>query len=131
MQGSKKEAPTVLVVDDSELARESVKHSLGSAGINVIGLSSPFGFIKLIRDCSPALILVDVGLGTMNGTRLVQLGRQHAPEGCCILLYSSREDSLLAADVAASGADGFISKKTTGPALVASIKRWLVDGPRR
>jgi DNA-binding NarL/FixJ family response regulator len=131
MQGSKKESPTVLVVDDSELARESVKHSLGSAGINVIGLSSPFGFIKLIRDCSPNLILVDVGLGTMNGTRLVQLGRQHAPEGCCILLYSSREDGLLAADVSASGADGFISKKTTGPALVASIKRWLVDGPKR
>jgi CheY-like chemotaxis protein len=118
---------TVLLVDDSEIACEVVKHTLGTIGLSVVVLNSPFGFIQAIRDCSPALILVDVGLGTMNGTRLVKLGRQHAPEDCRIVLYSGRDESLLAQDIAECGADGYISKDQTGPALVAQVQHWMSE----
>lgn len=116
---------TILVVDDSEIACEAVKHTLSTAGVDVVALNSPFGFIRATREARPALILLDVGLGTVNGTKLVELGRQHAPAGCPILLYSSRATSQLQEDARSSGADGFISKSTTGPALVSTIKRWL------
>ncbi|HEX5099216.1 MAG TPA: response regulator [Polyangiaceae bacterium] len=116
---------TVLVVDDSELACETVKHTLGEAGLNVIALNSPFGFIKAIRESGPAVILVDVSLGILNGAKLVRLGRQHAPPGCSLLLYSSRDPSVLEQDVISSGADGYITKSTTGRDFVAAIDRWI------
>ncbi len=117
--------PAVLVVDDSEIACESVKHTLGGAGFEVSALNSPFGLIKAIREIQPAVILVDVGLGSVNGTRLVELARQHAPSRCSVLLYSSRESTLLETDARASGADGFITKNTTGTELVTVVRQWV------
>jgi DNA-binding response OmpR family regulator len=116
---------TVLVVDDSELACESAKHTLGGTGLAVVTLTSPFGFIKTIREHRPALILIDVGLGILNGAKLVQLGRKNADAGCVILLYSSRDSKLLEADVASSGADGYITKSTTGQAFADAVHGWL------
>jgi DNA-binding response OmpR family regulator len=117
--------PAVLVVDDSELACESVKHTLGSAGFEVSALYSPFGLIKSIRETQPSVILVDVGLGTVNGTRLVELARQHAPARCSVLLYSSRDSTLLDADARSCGADGYITKTTTGTDLVTVVRQWV------
>jgi len=116
---------TVLVVDDSEIACESVRHTLAQANVQVVTLNSPFGFIKAIRESHPSLILVDVGLGILNGAKLVQLGRRNAPPGCPILLYSSRDKALLEQDMTSSGADGYITKSTTGTALVETVQRWL------
>jgi len=117
--------PKVLVIDDSELACESAKHVLGKAGITVITLNSPFGFIKTIREQQPAVILIDVGLGILNGSKLVQLGRKNAPSGCAILLYSGRDAASLQEEVASSSADGFISKATTGQDFVQAVSAWF------
>jgi DNA-binding response OmpR family regulator len=116
---------SVLLVDDSELACEAVKHTLGGAGFEVTALNSPFGLIKAIRETQPVVILVDVGLGSVNGTRLVELARQNAPARCSVLLYSGREANLLEIDAIASGADGFITKSTTGTELIAVVRQWV------
>src|SRR6187549_1590352 len=121
-------APLVLVVDDSESAREAVKETLESSGLRVITLESAFGFIRTLREKEPALILLDVGLASMNGTKLVQLGRDHAPEGAKVVLYSGRTAEELALDAKESGADGFISKHTTDRALVLAVQSFL-SGP--
>jgi DNA-binding NarL/FixJ family response regulator len=116
---------TILLVDDSEVACEAVKHTLGSVGAEVVALNSPFGFIKATRESRPHLILLDVGLGSVSGTKLVDLGRQHAPRGCPILLYSSREQAMLQQDAESSGADGYITKSTTGTQLIDAVRQWL------
>jgi CheY-like chemotaxis protein len=121
-------APLVLVVDDSEVAREAVKDTLESSGLRVVTLESAFGFIRTLREKEPALILLDVGLASMNGTKLVQLGREHAPRGAKVVLYSGRSPEELAADAKGSGADGFISKRTTDRALVLAVQGFL-NGP--
>jgi two-component system, NtrC family, C4-dicarboxylate transport response regulator DctD len=123
--------PVVLVVDDSEIACESVKHTLEKAAFDVVGLTSPFGFIKAIRESQPVLILVDVGLGILNGGKLVALGRRTAPDGCPILLYSSRDAATLERDVISSGADGYITKSTTGQEFVSAVRKWVGPRPRR
>jgi DNA-binding response OmpR family regulator len=117
--------PLVLVVDDSEIAREAVKDTLESSGFRVITLESAFGFIRTIREQAPALILLDVGLASMNGTKLVLLGRQHAPQRTRIVLYSGRSAKELAADARECEADGFICKQTTGRALVMSVQGFI------
>jgi DNA-binding NarL/FixJ family response regulator len=122
-------APLVLVVDDSEIAREAVKDTLESSGLRVVTLESAFGFIRTLREKQPALILLDVGLASMNGTKLVQLGRDHAPEGAKVVLYSGRTPEELALDAKESGADGFISKRTTDRALVLAVQSFLNGRP--
>jgi two-component system, OmpR family, response regulator len=117
--------PLVLIVDDSELAREAVKDTLESAGLRVVMLESAFGFIRTLREKQPSLILLDVGLASMNGTKLVQLGREHAPRGAKLVLYSGRSPEELAVDARDSGADGFISKRTTDRALVLAVQGYL------
>ena len=119
----------MLVVDDSEIAREAVKDTLESSGLRVVTLESAFGFIRTIREQEPALILLDVGLASMNGTKLVQLGRQHAPRTTSIVLYSGRSPEELANDARECGADGFISKRTTDRALVLAVQGY-VKAPR-
>jgi len=121
---------TILLVDDSEVACEAVKHTLSSVGAQVLTLNSPFGFIKATREARPDLILLDVGLGSVSGTKLVELGRQHAPRGCPILLYSSRDQATLRQDADSSGADGYITKSTTGSQLIDAVRQWL-SGVRR
>ncbi len=117
--------PLVLVVDDSEIAREAVKSTLECSGFRVAMLESAFGFIRTIREQAPALILLDVGLASMNGTKLVQLGRQHAPRRTCIVLYSGRSAEELSTDAQECGADGYICKQTTDHALVMSVQGFL------
>jgi len=118
-----------LVVDDSEIAREAVKETLESSGLRVITLESAFGFIRTLREKEPALILLDVGLASMNGTKLVQLGRDHAPRGAKVVLYSGRTQEELAGDAKDSGADGFISKNTTDRALLLAVQGFLNGAP--
>jgi len=115
----------VLVVDDSEIAREALRDTLEASGLRVITLESAFGFIRTLREKEPSLILLDVGLASMNGTKLVQLGRDHAPRGAKVVLYSGRTPEELAVDARDSGADGFISKRTTDRALVLAVQGFL------
>jgi DNA-binding NarL/FixJ family response regulator len=122
---TKRVKPRVLVVDDSEVVCESTKHALELGGFEAVTLTSPFGFIKAVRESAPAIILLDIGLGTMNGTRLVQLGRQHAARSTRILLYSVREDAVLDHDVKLCGADGFVNKRVVGDELSKTLRRWL------
>ncbi|MFZ5891035.1 MAG: response regulator [Myxococcota bacterium] len=117
--------PLVLIVDDSEVARAVVQETLQAAGFRVIALESAFGFTKVVREHEPALILVDVGLASMNGTKLVQLGRQYAPSHTRIVLYSGRDEASLARDARESGANGFIHKRTTDQALVRAVYSFL------
>lgn len=115
---------SVVLVNDSELTCESVKVTLEDSGICVLTLNGPFGFIKAVHESKPSVILIDVGLGTMNGTKLVQLARDHSTPGTKILLYSGRSAAELKRDVKESGADGFISKAISSRELVTSVKTW-------
>ncbi len=124
--GSPPGGRTVLLVDDSELTCESVKVTLQDAGFTVFTLNSPFGFIKSVRENRPSLILIDVGLGTMSGTKLVRLAHDHAAPGTPVLLYSGRTDVELERDSLECGANGYISKRTSSAELVQNVKKWLI-----
>jgi DNA-binding response OmpR family regulator len=114
----------VLLVDDSELTCESVKVTLEDAGFTVFTLNGPFGFIKSVRENRPSVILIDVGLGTMNGTKLVRLARDHATPRTAIVLYSGRTDAELERDSVECGADGYISKRLSSSELVHRVREW-------
>jgi DNA-binding response OmpR family regulator len=106
----------VLVVDDSEICCEFVRGVLEDAGYTVLTLLSHFGFVKVLRDERPDLVLLDVTMPATSGPKLVELARKKRLDSCPIMLHSDRDEIELARLVSACGADGYI-RKTADPAV--------------
>src|SRR5690242_13744136 len=68
----------VLVVDDSESVLETTQVILEEAGYEVLTLSDPSRFLRVIQHDKPNLAMVDVAMPFLNGNKLVEvaLGRQ-------------------------------------------------------
>ena len=66
----------VLIIDDSEVARELMSHSLHQHGHRVVAMPSPIGVTRTIQRESIDVVVIDVNLPTINGDRLAMLFRK-------------------------------------------------------
>jgi len=62
--------PTVFVVDDDELARESVAALVKSMGLSCLAFASAEQFLQEVDLCSPGCVVVDVRMPGLSGLRL-------------------------------------------------------------
>jgi CheY-like chemotaxis protein len=115
----------VLVVDDSEISCAFVQAALGDRGFQVIAMTTPFGFVKTIRQERPDLILVDVTMPSLSGPKLIELALKKRIHVCPIVLYSDRPEEELARLAAACGASGYIQKASDERRLQREVKRFL------
>lgn len=112
----------ILLVDDSEICRDTSQMMLEAAGFEVVALSSPLGFSKALLKEKPDIALVDVGMPALQGDQLVSYARRFgAKQGCPIVLFSAQSEPKLAALVETCGADGYIKKSDDWPATVRAI----------
>jgi DNA-binding NarL/FixJ family response regulator len=120
--------PKVLIVDDSEICRDTAKLMLGEMGFDVIALASPIGFNMRLMSHRPDIALVDIGMPTLQGNHLVDIAHKHGTvEICPIVLFSGRPESELERVAQMCGADGYISKdsdwKTIGQQIDGMIRK--------
>ncbi|WP_437318249.1 response regulator [Sorangium sp. So ce385] len=117
-------SPPVLVIDDSEIAREEVSRLLRSAGFQVVALPSPIGATQAIVRHQARIVVVDVFMPTIRGDRLLTLFRKNQRLGhlSVILMsgHSERELEQLQMEVQA---DAVLSKRNLDrlPALVRRL----------
>ncbi|XXX78424.1 response regulator [Sorangium sp. So ce134] len=117
-------SPPVLVIDDSEIAREEVCRLLRTAGFQVVALPSPIGATQAIVRHQARIVVVDVFMPTIRGDRLLTLFRKNQRLGhlSVILMsgHSERELEQLQMDVQA---DAVLSKRNLDrlPALVRRL----------
>jgi DNA-binding response OmpR family regulator len=116
-------ARKILVVDDSQVCCDFVRMVLEDASYTVLTLTSHFGFVKMLRDERPDLVLIDVTMPILSGPKLVELARSKRRHECPILLYSDRDEKELAQLAAACGADGFIRKTNVAADLLRAVAR--------
>ena len=69
--------PTVLVIDDSDIARARMEAVLEDAGIHVLSLASPIGATRTIMVNSVDVVVIDVLMPAMRGDRLAALFRRN------------------------------------------------------
>src|SRR3954451_10312720 len=71
--------PTVLIVDDSAVARQALKAIVeADRGFRVLLASDPYEAVEVMKRTVPAAILLDVNMPRMDGlTFLRKLMRQH------------------------------------------------------
>lgn len=114
----------VLVIDDSEIAREEVSRVLRSAGFQVLALPSPIGATQAIVRHQVRIVVLDVFMPTIRGDRLLTLFRKNQRLGqlSVILMsgHSERELEQLQLEVQA---DAVLSKRHLDrlPALVKRL----------
>jgi DNA-binding response OmpR family regulator len=112
----------VLVVDDDPLQLDLVQRGLRSFGFEVMVSASAIGVSNSIRSFGPHVVLIDVEIPALSGDRLLVLARKNAPAGTRFILYSAVDESTLRRLAMEAGADGWISKSTTGSELASRLR---------
>lgn len=122
-------SPTVLVVDDSAVCRQTLRYVLESRGYRVVELASPFGFALALNRERPDLVLLDVDMPAISGDQLVIIANKHKIHRCPILLHSSCDPERLARLVRQSGATGYVLKDGNVETLLDVVAKHLAPAP--
>ncbi|MBI4577339.1 MAG: response regulator [Planctomycetes bacterium] len=119
----------ILIVDDDEDMREACARALARAGHKVEEAASGLAALERVRQAPPALLVVDLRLGAMDGVEVLEAARRGAPGlGAVIITGHPGYESALAAGRV--GAAAYLAKPFTPEALVAACERALSAAAR-
>jgi DNA-binding NarL/FixJ family response regulator len=113
----------VLVVEDFEPFRRFLSSALQKVpGLQVVGeVSDGLEATQQAEKLQPDLVLLDIGLPTLNGIDAARRIRKLAPE--CKLLFVSQETSVdIVQEALSLGALGYVVKAHAGSELLAAVE---------
>ncbi|HEY2524517.1 MAG TPA: UDP-3-O-acyl-N-acetylglucosamine deacetylase [Candidatus Binataceae bacterium] len=115
---------TVLVVDDEERIRSSLRGILGDEGFRVLDTGDPAGVMELIARENPALVLLDIWMPNIDGIELLRRIKTERPE-VRVIMISGHGNIQSAVAATRLGAADFIEKPFSVSGLLTSIGRVL------
>jgi UDP-3-O-[3-hydroxymyristoyl] N-acetylglucosamine deacetylase len=115
---------TVLVVDDEERIRSSLRGILGDEGFRVLDTGDPAGVMDLIARENPALVLLDIWMPNIDGIELLRRIKAERPE-VRVIMISGHGNIQNAVAATRLGAADFIEKPFSVSGLLTSIERVL------
>jgi CheY-like chemotaxis protein len=117
----------VLVVDDSATTIEATQLALEDAGIGSIALMDPLKLVDTIRREAPDVVLLDVNMPAINGTRMLELlGRFNLPP-TKVVLHSMSPADWLEKEAKCLGAAGFVRKDSDSTKLLQVVKQLMAS----
>lgn len=114
----------VVVVDDHELARESLKYMLSDAsGIEIVGeAGNGLAAIAVSSRLLPDLVLMDVRMPEMDGlTATRELKKKHPRISVLMLTMHDNPDYLL--EALKAGASGYVLKDAAEEEVVSAVRQ--------
>jgi DNA-binding NarL/FixJ family response regulator len=116
----------VLVVDDYEPWRRFVRLTLQvHAELQVVGeTSNGLEAVQLARQLQPDLILLDLGLPTINGIEVARRIREHSPNAKVLFLSENRSREI-AEEALQTGALGYVVKSDAVRELLPAVEAVL------
>ena len=118
---------TVLVVDDEERIRSSLRGILSDEGFRVVDTADAPGVMDLIQREAPALVLLDVWMPDVDGIELLRRIKSERP-AVPVIMISGHANIQSAVAATRLGAADFIQKPFSVSGLLASIVRALDGG---
>ena len=116
----------ILVVDDEVAIRRILKVCLSSSGYTVHESASGHEALKAIEEIQPDLVLLDLGLPDMDGSKVVTKVRES--NQCPILVLSIRDQESAKVTALDAGADDYLTKPFGNRELLARIRALLRRG---
>src|SRR5437016_7266482 len=117
-------AETILVVDDEENIRHTLRGVLADEGFEVLEAPDGRRALELLKHVAPRLAIVDVWMPEMDGIELVERMRNQAP-GVPIIVISGHGTIETAVRVIRLGAFDFLEKPFPLDALLSVVGRAL------
>ena len=113
----------VLVVEDHLPFRQYIASTLARAGdLQVIcEVADGLEAVHRAEELKPDLILLDIGLPTLNGIEVARQIRQLCPESK-IIFVSQESDADIVQEALSFGALGYVAKTRVGDELLTAIK---------
>jgi UDP-3-O-[3-hydroxymyristoyl] N-acetylglucosamine deacetylase len=118
---------TVLVVDDEERIRSSLRGILSDEGFRVIETGDAPSVMEMLQRETPALVLLDVWMPDVDGIELLRRIKAEQPQ-VPVIMISGHANIQSAVAATKLGAADFIQKPFSVTGLLASIARALDGG---
>jgi NtrC-family two-component system response regulator AlgB len=120
--------PHVLVIDDEEAIRRTLRLCLESANYSVQVAASGEAGLAVARKQPPDLVLVDLRLGGMDGLQVTRALAQEAP-GVPVIVMTAYATIDNAVEAMRAGASDYLAKPFT-PAAVKHVVSRVLDAAR-
>lgn len=122
---------TILIVDDEDKVRESVREVLTDEGYRVVDTADGARVLELIEREKPGLVLLDIWMPQIDGIDLLKQIRSKEP-AIHVVMISGHGNIHTAVTATKFGAFDFIEKPLSLDALLLTVERALGDySPRR
>jgi len=118
------------VVEDSDVFRKFICSTLGKrADLEIIGeVSDGLEAVEKVEELRPDLIVLDIGLPSLNGIEAARRIRKLSPESK--ILFMSQESSAdVVQEALGTGAHGYVVKSDAGSELLPAVKA-VLEGKR-
>ena len=127
----------ILIVDDHEMARETLVGMVEHAGYPAVAFANPAGALARIAEQPPALILLDMMMPEIDGAdflrRLDEIYEGAAVPVIVVSAIGHLLQGMRRSDVRSAGVAAVLSKPVTYTALIEAIGRIIgppEGGPR-
>jgi len=116
----------VLVVEDSDAFRKFICSTLGKiAELQIVGeVSDGLEAVQKVEELQPDLIVLDIGLPSLNGIEAARRIRKVSPESK-ILFVSQESSADVVQEALGTGAHGYVVKSDAGSELLPAVKAVL------
>ena len=116
-------ASKVLVIDDDIAITELMGMLLKTHGFDVITTNNGSDGVRLVKDQTPNVVLLDLMMPDMDGWQVCKAIR--AFSNTPILILSAINDPRMVASILDAGADDFLVKPVPSGVLVAHIRKMV------
>lgn len=123
------ETITVLLADDHRIVREGLKRILqGAAEITVVGeADNGHAAMELVRELLPRVVVLDLSMPGLSGMELLRRLKSEFPD-IRVLILTMHVEEQYAMRAFRSGANGYLTKDSAAPELVAAIRKVACGG---
>ena len=121
---------TVLLVDDSGLARRGTRRILEGAGYRVIEAEDGLAALERYALDRPTVVLLDLVMRGMYGLEVLAKLREIDPDARVIVISADIQTSSRDL-VREAGASGFLTKPVDAELLLAAVGRAIAGEPDR